>query len=272
MDSLTDLETRMNVSPSLPSKSEMEKFYRHAMSSGDFFVALADKKIIGFSGAIIRDTLWFLSAFWVLPSFQKSGIGFSLLERVYEKGVSRGASVFCVYSSSDFPALASYMKMGMFPGYPVFYFEGTPKRASFSEANSPRSEELQEGIATELDLEIRGVDRLTDHRYWKSLGSRAVQIEIEGTMAGYYYVREGFIGPVVSKQSKDMELLLNLAIKDAVDFSPNKNITLMVPGINHLALKWILKTGFRIRSTSHFLTSKKFGNLTNYLPSGPGLY
>ncbi|MFW9854278.1 MAG: GNAT family N-acetyltransferase [Candidatus Thorarchaeota archaeon] len=262
----------MNVSPSLPSKSETEQFYQHAMSSGDFFVAIADKKIIGFSGAIIRDRLWFLSAFWVLPSFQKSGIGLSLLERVFEKGISRGASVFCVYSSSDFPALASYMKMGMFPGYPVFYFEGIPKIASFSRANSHRSEELQEEVATELDLEIRGVNRLTDHRYWKLLGSRAVQIEIEGKIGGYYYVRKGFIGPLVSKQSKDIELLLNLAMKDALDLTPNKIIKLRVPGINHHALKWILKTGLKIRSTSHFLTSKEFGKLACYLPSDPGLY
>ncbi|MHA1991547.1 MAG: GNAT family N-acetyltransferase [Candidatus Hodarchaeales archaeon] len=273
ISSVTDYASRMNFPFSTPSESGMERFYSHAMSTGDFYVAITEKKVVGFAGSTIRDNIWFLSAFWVEPSYQRSGIGFPLLEYVYNDGIDQGASIFFVYSSTDFPAIISYMKFGMYPGYPVFSFEGTLKNSiDLSDFNNYESTDLQEETTRILDLEIRGVNRYVDHEYWKSNNSKPFQIEKKGEIIGYYYINNGFIGPLVSKKKEEIEPLLYYALNDAMNSNQNKIVNVMVPGINHTVLKILLSSGLRIKTSAHFLTSKQFGKLENYLPSGAGLY
>jgi ribosomal protein S18 acetylase RimI-like enzyme len=273
ISSVTDYASRMNFQFSSPSKSGMEKFYSHAMSTGDFYIAIVYEKIVGFAGSTIRDRIWFLSAFWVEPFYQRSGIGFPLLQHVYKNGINRGVSIFFVYSSNDFPAIVSYMKLGMYPGYPVFSFEGIPKKLiDLSNFNDYESNNLEEGTVQKLDLEIRGVNRSVDHEFWRSNNSKPVQIERKSEFLGYYYTNNGFIGPLVSKKQEDIEPLLFFALNDAMNSNPNKIVNVMVPGINQTALKIILSYKLRIRTSAHFLTSNQFGKLENYLPSGAGLY
>ena len=45
-----------------------------------------------------------------------------------------------------------------------------------------------------------------------------------------------------------------------------------VPGMNHDAMQFALRSGLRLTGFSHLLTSAPFGHLDRYLPSGPALF
>ncbi|MFW9928605.1 MAG: GNAT family N-acetyltransferase [Candidatus Thorarchaeota archaeon] len=272
--SLTDYSSRMNNPSPTPLKLPIEKFYKFAMTTGDFFVATLEKKIIALAGSTIRDNIWFLSAYWALPSYQKSGIGFPLVRRVYESGVKRNSEIFFVYASNDFPALVSYMKLGMYPGYPVFYFEGTPNFNinQQDEQDTFVVKDLKIEKVKELDKKTRGVDRTVDHGYWQSLDAKGYQIIKNSEIIGYFYNRNGFVGPLTLKFAHDTQRIIHLAFKIASNSNSDNKVSLMVPGINHQAIKYCFTLRLRMRSFGHFLTSKIFGQLENYIPSGAGLY
>ena len=82
--------------------------------------------------------------FWALPAVQKQHIGMQVLRKVWEEGRQRGATTYFVWASSDLPAMAAYMKMGMLPGTQILTFEGTPsvkrprlRRTQHSRSTSP---------------------------------------------------------------------------------------------------------------------------------------
>jgi GNAT superfamily N-acetyltransferase len=269
-ESLTDLARRNNQPTPNRDINTTLKFYNHAMKKGIFYVATSNEKIVGFSGAIIRDNLWFLSAFWVLPEFQRKGIGFPIVQRVYNGGIEKGCTNFTVYASMDYPALSSYMKLGMYPGYPVFNFDGPVNLFNISDQKF-KSYEIGNS-SYDLDYNIRGVNRIIDHNYWKETGNKGSQIEINNKVIGFYYFRKGFIGPLVSNNKTYTELLLKIAINDSINHFQSNSIELKVPGVNHSALKFVLDNNFRIKSSAYFLFSKNFGDLQNYIPSSAGLY
>jgi GNAT superfamily N-acetyltransferase len=65
--------------------------YEHVRSTGIFHVAELEGRIVAIAGAILRDHLWYLSAFWARPGLQRRGIGMPLLRRVWNAGQQAGA-------------------------------------------------------------------------------------------------------------------------------------------------------------------------------------
>ncbi len=267
---VSDMFARNSVGLAIPPKPAVIDAYEHVLASGIFRVAERDSRIVGIAGAVVRDALWYLSAFWVLPEYQNSHVGMPLLRQVWEAGRQRGATIGFTWSSVDLTAMAAYLKLGLRPGYPILILEGAPLAIPPVPAGYTVAE-LEPGVAEAIDRRIRGSGREVDHRMWaRREGSTAWQIECDGQVVGYGYAAGGIVGPAAWTEPGHATAVLSPALREAARQAPG--IRLSVPGVNHAALQFALDAGLRLTGTAHLLTTSPFGCMEQYLASGPSLF
>jgi GNAT superfamily N-acetyltransferase len=270
LTTVADLAERLRLGTPLPPRPYIEKVYDYIQRTGIFYVAEIEGKLGAICHAIVRDSLWFLSGFWTLPPLQGQKIGRPLLRRVWDEGVRSGAEVFFTWSSTDLQAMATYMKMGMLPGYQTLTFMGAihklPAASKFYEMQP-----LSLPVALEIDKRVRGTRRETDHRFWLSeMKSEARQLVRDGRVVGYYYFNQGTIGPAAWLEAEDAAAVLESACREASLVT--EQIRLMIPGPNHAAIRFALESGLKLTAYSHLLTTAPFGQMDRYLTSGPSLF
>lgn len=256
----------------MPPRAAVETSYRHILRTGIFHVAEDEGGVIAVCHAVVRDRLWFLSAFWALPETQRRRVGGPLLRRVVEEGERAGAKKFFTWSSPDTTAMAAYLRSGMLPGYQILMFAGAPEHLG-----EPREEfdvrPLELPGATWLDARVRETPRAVDHKYWLSQDSyagRQVVRRAGGRLVGYFYTANGLVGPAAWVDEADSDALLTIACREAAGRAAE--VRLLVPGANHDAIRFALRAGLRLTGFSHLLTSAPFGRMEQYLPSGPALF
>lgn len=270
LNSVADMYARNNVEAALPPRPAVIHAYGHILLTGDFHVAESQGRIIAIAASVTRDTIWFLSAFWARPELQRQKVGMPLLKRVWSAGERAGAKIFCTWSSIDLTAMACYMKQGMKPAYQILLFGGAPKYIPAAPSGY-ESVPLEKADAVELDYIVRGTRREIDHDLWAGIpGIQGRRVLRRGKCAGYYYINRGSIGPAAWIEQDAAQAVLSFACKEAAGTSAE--IRFAVPGINHSALDFALKSGLRLTSFAHFLTTRPFGCMERYLPSGPSLY
>ncbi|MBA2731740.1 MAG: GNAT family N-acetyltransferase [Acidobacteria bacterium] len=267
---VADLNQRWNLNWPLPPREYIEKVYDYIRRTGIFLVAEVDGKLGAICHAIVRDHLWFLSGFWTIPHLQGQKVGRPLLKQVWDEGAAAGASVFFTWSSIDLQAMASYMKMGMLPGYQLLNFYGQPcklpeKRCGYE------TQPLELSAAMEIDEQIRATRREPDHQFW------VTEVKLEGRqmmcadrIVGYYYLNKGTVGPAAWLEDEDAEALLESACREA--FAQAEQIRLIVPGANHAAIRFALQMNLKLSGYGHLLTTAPFGQMEKYLTSGPSLF
>jgi GNAT superfamily N-acetyltransferase len=263
-ESVSDLRKRHNM-PEPPQQLTQARrlvVLQHILAHGIFQVAERDGKLLAFACANLRDRLWFLSGFWARPAVQKQHIGMQVLRKVWEEGRQRGATTYFVWASSDLPAMAAYMKMGMLPGTQILTFEGKPgvkRPAPATYTTQP----LHKSVAMGLDKVMLGARREEDHDHMMRAGWEAVQVMRGGIGVGYYYFHNGTLGPAAWTHPRHADALLALACQG------REQVSMGVPGMNHDALQFALASGLRLAGHSHLLTTSPFGHLERYIPSGP---
>lgn len=255
--------------PTAYTPASVEPLYRHLFETGIFDVAEVDGRITTICSAIVRDSLWFLSMFWALPAARLKGVGRPLLTRVYEEGRRRGATHFATWSSQDFGAMGTYLKLGLNPGGPIFTFAGAPKRLPEVPADLSLHA-LEEATAQCVDESVRGVARPRDHAYFNAQGARGLEVHRGRRLLGYFYVNHGAIGPCAWLQPDDGAPLLAAALREAVLEAPE--VKLITLGINQAALGVALAAGLSLVGAAQWLRSEAFGAFEQYVPSGPGVF
>ncbi|HKO49453.1 MAG TPA: GNAT family N-acetyltransferase [Polyangiaceae bacterium] len=251
------------------TQASVAPVYEHLLETGIFEVAELDGKIVGIAAAVVRDAIWFLAMFWVLPEHKLQGIGRPLLERVRRLGEEQGASIRCVWSSVDFAAIASYLKLEMMPAGPIFTFTGPLEKPPTAPADA-RLRELDPEQASAIDCLVRGTRREQDHAFWRARGMAARQLEIEQRVVGYFYVKDGAIGPAAWLDPAHGDALMSHALQQAS--AQASSVKLVALGSNPTAIRVATRAGLRLVSASHFLSSAAFGKLDCYLPFGPALF
>lgn len=261
---------RQHGLPPVPTGREpLLRVYEHLLETGIFEVAELDGKIVGFAAATVRDSLWFLAMFFMLPEYKSQGIGRPLLERVQQLGEARGASVRGVWSSPDRAAIASYLKLGMMPVGPIFTFAG-PLLSEPAAHPEARLVELDAGQASAIDRVVRGVTREQDHAFWRAGELEGFQLEVAQRPIGYFYVKDGVIGPAAWTEPVHGAALVSHALRHASTTAAE--VKLIALGVNQTAIQQAIGAGLRLVATSHFLSSSSLGKLDCYLPSGPALF
>lgn len=270
LTAVADMYARHGINQPAPERGTIETGYRHVYETGIFQVAEVDGQIAAICNAVVRGPLWFLSGFWMLPQFQRRGIGGALLKRVRDEGERAGASTFFTWSSVDQTAMASYMKLGMLPGYQILTFAGT-LRGHQEQHDEYQVEPLDISYATALDERVRATGREVDHRFWLTKsGHQGRQVLRDGRAVGYFYFNHGVVGPAALSETAETEALIETACREAS--LQGEAVRLMIPGINHTAIRFALRAGLRLVAFSHLLTTAPFGLMEQYLASGPLLF
>jgi hypothetical protein len=271
LTAVADMYARLGIRNPLPERGSIQTHYEHIFRTGIFEVAEIEGRLAAICHAVVRDELWFLSGFWALPELQGKRIGGPMLRRVRAEGAQQGARKFFTWSSPDLTAMASYMRAGMLPGYQLLTFSGSPDKLPEPPAGYEVAE-LSLSTATRLDEQARETTREIDHRFWQTeSGHEGRQVSRRGEVVGYYYFNQGAIGPAAWTKTEHAPSLLALACLEAAG-QEARPLRMAVPGINHVAIRFALQAGLRLTAYAHLLTTAPFGQIENYLPSGPSLF
>lgn len=237
--------------------------YEHLLGTGAVFVA-EDPGPVGFSAAVIRDGVWFLSQLWVLPERHASGIGAMLLDEALQWG--RGSSAFSVVSSPHPPAQLLYLRASLFPLFTVHEMTGSHAPPPEPPEGVRRLEESDQAWIDALDREVRGTARPEDHAWWRGR-ARGLTVARDGGPVGYVYVGEGGrIGPGAARRPTDVPLLIRAARHVA-----GGPVTFSVPSSNWVALSDLVRAGFAPFGSTTFMASRPLGDGARYLSGGGAL-
>jgi GNAT superfamily N-acetyltransferase len=237
--------------------------YRHLHATGALFMA-EDPDPIGFSAAVIRDGVWFLSQLWVLPDRHASGIGSRLLDEALAWG--RGSSAFSVVASPHPAAQLMYLRASMYPVWTQLELTGSDASPPAMPDGLKDLGETDQPWLDELDREVRGIARPEDHAFWRR-DAAGLALRRDGRAAGYVYVwPDGKAGPGAVRDPADMPTILKAARNRAAG-----PVTFAVPSTNWSALRELVREGFSPLGANTFMASRPLPDGSRYLSSGGGL-
>src|SRR5579862_7703509 len=111
---------------------------------GGCWVAELDDQLLGVAVSFVREKLWLLASYAVVPEAQGLGLGKALLAPALEYG--RGCLRGMLNASSDPRAVRRYHQAG-FRLYPQMFLSGRPDRSQI-----PVVENVREGTESDIDL------------------------------------------------------------------------------------------------------------------------
>jgi GNAT superfamily N-acetyltransferase len=264
-----DMAQRHGVHLPHASRDGVLAAYEHIARTGIFRVAEIDGRVVALACAIVRGSWWFLTGFWVQPGMQSRGLGGPLLDEVLREGERAGARVFFTWSSVDPNAMASYMRRGLLPGWPILIFVGEP-----STALPPTTDycvaELDPALPPRLTLAAGHPERDVDHAYLRRTAAAARAVLRDGEAIGYFYARRGSVGPVAWSDDAHAAAVIDASLGAALGLGVPVRVN--VPGVAHAAVRHVLARGLRLVSNGHLLATDSPGDMTRYLPSGGFLF
>ncbi|HET7430264.1 MAG TPA: GNAT family N-acetyltransferase [Nocardioides sp.] len=162
---------------------------RHLVGTdpGGCWVAERDDEVIGVVVSFVREKMWLLASYAVVPEAQGLGLGKALLAAALEHG--RGCLRGMFNASSDPKALRRYHAAG-FRLHPQMFLRGTPDRSQL-----PVVEHVREGGESDwdwmdsVDRRTRGAAHGPDHR----LLTQQFRLVVSETSSaqGYAYLDDG---------------------------------------------------------------------------------
>ncbi len=242
------------------------------------WVAELNGVVVGYSMALLRGDIWYLSQLFVQPDQHGHGIGRELLRRAQAYGRERGARVFAVVATTSPVAHGLYMRAGMFAigvGYRMIGqlapLEGLP----------PSSDEITTadahiGAIAALDREVFGAERRKDHAIYLDSTKGAAQTSFallrNGELRGYCYAFAdgGFIAPMATYEPAEQLPLLGAAAAWLSQHGVSTG-NIFVLSQNHTVMNALLDAGWRSQRWSFLLTSAPFAKFDRYHPAGASL-
>ena len=151
------------------------------------WVAERDEELLGVVVSFVREKMWLLASYAVVPGAQGLGLGRALLAPALEHG--RGCLRAMVNASNDPKAVRRYHEAG-FRLHPQMFLRGTPDRSAI-----PVVDKVREGGPTDIDL-MDSVDRRTRgaaHGADHEILIEQLRLVVSDTSSGqgYAYVDDG---------------------------------------------------------------------------------
>jgi GNAT superfamily N-acetyltransferase len=241
-----------------------------ARTAENFWIAEKNGEIIGFARSILRDGTRELTEFFVLPGHQSDGVGRELLARTFP---AEGAVRRSIVSTTDTRAVARYLKAGVYPRTPVYYFSRTAEEVDLktelvSQPFSSTPEILDRLRA--IDRAVVGYGRDADHE-WLMETRQGFLYYRGGLPVGYGYVGAKN-GPFALLKPNDFPAVLAHAESETARQSAGRNATfgIEVPLINRAAVDYLLGRRFEMDSFFTYLMSNEpFGAFDRYIFTSP---
>jgi GNAT superfamily N-acetyltransferase len=280
-DGINDYMHRLNL-PLIPAEAgSVVRLHEHlrATDPDRFLVATrraedGGERVIGFTSAVRRDDVWFLSMLFVRPGEQGAGVGRALLARI----LPTDDAVLATATDTAQPiSNALYAGNGIVPRMPLFSLVGRPDGGDAFGA-------LPDGVVAEpfqgdasapaidtIDREILGFNRPQDLRFAVLEGRRGfLYRRRDGAALGYGYASEvGRVGPVAVRDEALLAAVLGHLL---TAIAPRGASAVWVPGGAGGAMVSLLRAGFRIEGFPVLLCwTRPFADFSRYLPISPGL-
>jgi predicted GNAT family acetyltransferase len=233
--------------------------------------------ILGFAFSWVCGELWFLAQLFVTPGQQGRGIGQELLKRTLEharktKAATKALITFTFNSVSQ----GLYIRHGLFPRCPIYNFkvarevlmgrlQGAQLRCAPIENTASHLHSL-----AEIDALALGISRAKHHSFLIDDGAtRGVMLYAGDDCVGYAYVADGHIGPLAVTQRAALGAAFRTALNLAAE-SGSPQVSAFLPGPCDEALSIAVEHGMRITIPMVLMSTRDFGNWTQYLPRNPG--
>ena len=244
--------------------------YEHlAVTADQYWIAEQGGKAVGFARSILRGTVRALTEFFVLPNVQSSSIGRELLARAFP---TEGAKHRLVIATTDLRAQARYLKAGVFPRFPIYYFYRQPEQVRVETDLVFVKVDANESMVvhTQIDTIILNLQRQSDHRWL--LQNRQGYLYYRGDEpVGYGYVGSGN-GPFALLDSADFPAVLAHAENEAA-LAGRDHVGMEIPMVNETAVTYLLQRGFRMDSfMAYWMVDRPFGKLENYIITSPPFF
>jgi len=215
---------------------------------------------------------WFLSEFFVEPSFRRAGLGHALLAEVAREAgdVSRSGML----QTTESGGLAFFARHGVPIQTPVLAVSGPiPKEDELlrlaAGENRFRTEMIDpighRSALSALDRETRGAARPDDHRYFAE-NAHGVAFYLQNEYVGYAYVWEnGRIGPIAVQSATYATQVYGFALAALAGVYRASWCTALLPGTNLRVLRAAISAGLAIDSVRLFASDNAMIDLSRYV-------
>lgn len=234
-------------------------------------------QMVGFAWSWVCDDLWFLAQLFVSPAKQGSGIGNELIKRTWEPAQKKGAANKALITFTfNTASQGLYLRHGMFPRFPIYNFSIMRERlTSRLQGTQLRCVPLEETEAhldalAQIDVQALHISRRKHHAYLiKDKATKGVMLYDENNCVGYAYIANGHVGPLAVARPGTMGAAFSTALSLAAE-SGSGQVSAFIPGASHAALSIAVERGMRITLPMVLMSSRDFGDWTQYLPRNPG--
>lgn len=229
-----------------------------------------DGTVIGYARSTLRGDHRELTEFFVLPGEQSGGVGRELIARAFPNDTPHRS----IIATTDFRALARYLKAGVYPYVTELFLERKPEAVEFdSDLRFEKVDASDAALRTtaEIDSVILGHRRDPDHRFLMSERSLYLY-KRDGKAVGYGYIGREYFGPFALLEKTDFPAVLAHAETQAY-LSGAEAVGFETPSVNKVAIDYLMSRGYRIEGfITSILSEKPFGRFENYLLTSPPFF
>ena len=276
--SINDLTERHGFGPMAARSPPKFQLFSLNDDADGLWVAEEGERILGFAWSWVCGDMWFLAQLFVSPDCQGRSVGNELIKRTLDHAEKLGASnkVLITFSFNTV-SQGLYIRHGLLPRFPIYSvsasreqlignLHGSQYDVTPLQADAPTLRRL-----AQADQRVLGVSREKHHRYLITDGvATGFNLYDGGDWAGYVYVDAGgHIGPLAVMEPHAVAPAVRTALHLAAD-SGSARISAFLPGAGEAALNLAMEHGMRIKFPMLLMSSREFGNWSQYLPRNPG--
>jgi GNAT superfamily N-acetyltransferase len=245
-DILYAADDALSASRGLPvsprNREALVRLFAHMLARDPdrWWVAQAERAVVGFGGSSSYQEMVYLGFLFVLPDQQAGGIGRRLLELSMHDSRYRAVAI----ASYQPISAALYSWYGMTPRVPIYMLTGKARTNLPSLPPGMTVRAIDAADTRQLDLEVCGLTRISDHEWWAQLGRKRFGLLEGGAVVGYGYAQEvGRLGPCVVRRA---EHLLPLCGRLMAMMPDVETWLVNVPGPANETFVELLHAGFRL--------------------------
>ncbi len=244
------MNMEMNWAHHAPTRHHLRTSPNSSFWLAEELALFSPPKVIGYAHSMVREGVWCLNEFFMLPGHQRQGIGGALLNACLKDGDLAGSHTRLILASHHPSADALYMRRaGCFPRLPMMLLVGSLLKLSVPEADAATIQDsllpspalashpaflpleaepinLTPKVQAELDLldrEIVGYARPTEHTFWSATmggpyrSSRLFRLSAppgeKGRLVGYSYLGYETTGPALAVEAADLPRMIHHVVK-----------------------------------------------------------
>jgi ribosomal protein S18 acetylase RimI-like enzyme len=275
--SINDLTERHGFGPMASLRPPQFQLFSLNDDPAGLWVAEDAGQMLGFAFSWVCGNLWFLAELFVSPGNQGRGIGSELLKRTLQHAQKADtANKALITFPFNTVSQALYIRYGLLPRLPI-YFVKVEREVLMARLQSSglRYVPLQnaashlQGLA-QIDAQALGLSREKHHKFLiNSNTMRGFALHTGDDCIGYAYVSsDGHIGPLAVARPNAVDAAFRTALNLAVE-SGSPQVSAFIAGTSD-ATCIAVELGMRITFPMLLMSTRDFGNWTQYLPRNPG--